>query len=381
MILYTDLVKNLKNMLHNKQSSIYDLRTLVNNAVTQMNSEIDVRSSKRISSAPYAVYQDIYSYYYPTDAKDGGIIDVQKQVNPYDEEWDWITVDEFKKNPRTNTFALQTNQNGSTLLINANQDTDSLTLEDCSSIGNWVASDKASSLAVDTDNYINGSSSFQFSISAGAGTAILTNSSLTSADISEYADTYPIFLWVYIPSATGLTSFKLDFGNDSSNYFTKTVTTTQEGLAFHTGWNLLSFSSPTEVGTVTNTAVDYVVLTITVGASFSSTTTFRMDYLVISQGDLYESVYYSTYPWKNNAGSYIAESTTDTDYLMFDDGEVVVLRDLINSLAAASLREPQDLALYRADYAKKKESYQASTPSEAKKLSTYISHYPDGITD
>lgn len=136
------------------------------------------------------------------------------------------------------------------------------------SITDWTASNDAANLALDTTNYQTGSSSVGFDIdvsASGNNYATLTYSSSTQVDFSPYASTGNIEFSVYIPDAYYIESVTIRIGNDASNYYEAIVLTNYEGLAIANGVNHFSVpaSNLSETGSVTDTAIDYCVITIT----------------------------------------------------------------------------------------------------------------------
>jgi hypothetical protein len=63
----------------------------------------------------------------------------------------------------------------------------------------------------------------------------------TETDLSSYGNEGAFEAWVYIPQTTGVTTIELSVGNDSSNYYSDTVSKQYDGTAFERGWNYVSF--------------------------------------------------------------------------------------------------------------------------------------------
>jgi len=196
----------------------------------------------------------------------------------------------------------------------------------------------------------------------------------TKVDLTSYEDKGSIFMWVFIPDysdAEGdtVTNFILRIGNDSSNYFSRTITTNNEGATFRDGWNLLRFdlNGATETGSVTITAIDYVRLTVTKSTSLAADTDWRVDDIRARLGDPYDVVYYTKYGWQTTALAYIEESTTTTDLIVGDTDEIELIGFKASELGALELKEYDDANYYRGVYQESKREYQSKNPSEALK--------------
>lgn len=184
--------------------------------------------------------------------------------------------------------------------------------------GDWAVGGNASDLVLDTLNRVAGTGSLKATISS--------------------------------PGA--IVNVILRIGNDSSNYYHKTITA-GHFEAFMTGWNLCRFdlSDATLVGTVDTAEIDYVRVTVTYntaqtayyektltepvdlsvnsgdyfsnGAVFlylnfgtvASLTTLRLDNITANLGTLYDISYYSNYLFRTSGGTWIEQPTVDTDLL------------------------------------------------------------------
>jgi len=173
----------------------------------------------------------------------------------------------------------------------------------------------------------------------GEATANLTKTADDSIDISDYEENGSIYLFVYIPENEGdITSFSLKVGSDNANYYSDTTTTTAEGLSFASGWNLLKFGLATETGTADMENIDYYQFTVTKSALMDSTTDFRIDNLLILMGNLFQTVYYSEYPWVDTDGVRKENSTLDSDTLALDSDETEIVMDKLNEKIAKALK-------------------------------------------
>jgi len=367
-----------------------DWLIVINDAVAEVISDIDLRSMKRKSALSPNLFDDIWDYTCPTDLKANRIIDVRPQIKRGRlDQWRLTTEEEFdrlKEDHRVDYWGDPIKLSRSQWLgdsIVAVSDADfvrkvklsrpiddtSVTINDLDSIGTWLLFGDGTNLTKDSDNYVKGSACVNWDISsAGGTTAGIQNSSLTSFDISEYLGEGSVFVWAYITSATYLTNFILRVGSSSSAYNYITVTTNNEGTAFYAGWNLLRFdfvNKAVTAGSPTNTACTYIALYMTKNALKISETDYRFDWLVMKKGNKYNLIYYSKYGWQTNAAVWIENSTTSTDYINVDTDELKLIEYKAAELGERHLRSHTNADKMFQLYDLKKKEYQFNYPSES----------------
>jgi hypothetical protein len=236
--------------------------------------------------------------------------------------------------------------------------------------GTWVLFGDGVNVAVDTGNYIRGTGSIKYDISAAGGTtAGIQNTGLTSFDMSSFlASNGSAFVYTDISDADDITNFILRIGTDASNYYQVAVTVTHEGNAFETGWNLLRFDlgSPTEVGTVTDTDIQFAALYMTKDAAKVSQGDFRFDQLTLKLGDVYELEYFSKYGWQDAiTNAWKENASADGDLLNADTDEYEIFVQKGIELAAAEADEEQARQTAQSMYSKLTNMYTKDTPSDA----------------
>lgn len=379
--------------------------TIANDAVREVISEVDLRGTKRKSALAPNLFNEVYQYTYPSDAKADRIIDVKPQVKRAGrtDYWELVTEEEFDRlkdegkidiygDPTgldrvetytgANLIAVSRDDLVNKLLLSRLVNDNELGIDSLDSIGDWVLFGDGTNLTADTDNYIKGSGSINWDISsAGGTTAGIQNTSLDTFDVSEYIGTGSVFVWAYITSATNLTNFKLLIGQDlTTNYYTITITTNNEGASFYAGWNLLRFDfvNKSETGTVDQDGCDSVALYMTKDGAKISETDYRFDNLVIKMGPYYDVIYYSRYAWQSSAGTYLEDATTTTDLLNVETDElnIIILKTL--QMIEEHLNHPNDADRWEEKYERKKAEYIERNPSEALILQqTY--HHADSI--
>lgn len=317
--LKTTITSRLHGTTLNKLSDFY---TLCRDTAEQVLSRIDLMETNRRTLLTNAIYDRVYDYSLPTDFKAPSDLKPQtSQYNLYNNGSLSRTYSrQFNNQKANNQFAVVW-ENGTQYLRFAKYINAPLVLNTADSLtanGTWAVGGNASALVLDTLNYMSGTGSLKATVSS--------------------------------PGA--IVNVKLRIGNDSSNYFEKTITA-GHFEAFKTGWNLCRFdlSDATENGTVTKTAIDYLRITVTYntnltayyevtlpdvvdmsvnsgdyfsdGAVFlfldlessTSLTTVRLDNITAQIGSLYDISYYSTYIFRTSSGTWIDQPTVDTDLL------------------------------------------------------------------
>lgn len=389
VISQSEIYEIVDGMVHQKFAQCNDRQVIVNRAVRKVLSDVDLRSSKRSATLSPNMYANQYDYAAPTDLKGEKIIDLRKQVNRDSfEKWSLVDEAEFDRRKAATQYKIAVrDENFSKLLrIDGVTGSSSKTLHTCESLtanGTWAATADASNLTLDNDNYITGGGSLNFDMAAGATTGYIENSTMTQIDLTDYDEIGSIFVWVFIPDysdAEGdtVTNFILRWGNDSSNYWSRTVTTNNEGVTFYDGWNLLRFdwNGATETGTVAPATVDYLRLTVTKSASLAADTDWRVDNFIARIGDIYNTVYYSKYGWQTSALAYIEESTTTTDLVLGDTDEIEGIAFKAAEFAAQELKDYDDAKYFRDEYENWKVEYEKDNPSEALKKSRSYGSLP-----
>lgn len=199
--------------------------------------------------------------------------------------------------------------------------------------GTWTAdTTNSDALNVSTDTVIfqegGGSVKFDADVSQSSNNRVtVTNSDMTAINLSAYQSTGIIRFWVYLPDITDdtsqyVTSVEFRWGSDSSNYWSLTRTKPVNSAIFQDRWNLMEFAwkDATETGTVDETAIDYLLVTINYSASQADAVGFRINDINIYNPKEMKLVYFSNFTvavtstlvWK-------ARATATTDILLAPD--------------------------------------------------------------
>jgi len=297
-------------------NKISDFNLICQDAAELMLSRIDPVETTRKATLTNPVYDNVYDYSLPSDFKSPA--DLVQQANADSINNSTLSrtfAREFVNRKKNNQFAIlwrdavQFLRFSSVLSAPVVIDkADSLTEN-----GTWTVGSNASNLLLDTINYIAGNGSLKASVSS--------------------------------PGA--LVNVIIRIGNDSSNYYTNTVTA-GHFEAFKQGWNLLrfDFSTATQTGTVDMATIDYLRVTATYNTnltayyektltnsldlsdnydtdgavflyqffdSITSLTLMRLDNIVASRGTLFDMTYFSNYLFRTAGGTWIDKPTVDTD--------------------------------------------------------------------
>jgi len=214
--------------------------------------------------------------------------------------------------------------------------------------GTWTISGDGSSLALDEQIFSEGEASIRFYVTASGGTTTLVCNGFSSLDLTDYLLNSYIFFDLFNPNAVDLTSVTLRIGNDASNYYQISgITTRHNGDTLGQGNGLIGFdmADKTEVGSVDDTAVDYLEIEITHGTSGTVNGYYRIDNIFLSEAVYFKLPYYSKYSVKNGSAYKEAVTATDDQILIPFEAEEGVEYKALEQAAVFSLKD-QALATY-----------------------------------
>ena len=393
----TDIQQMINDQL-NGELDATRMNRIINDSVRQVLADIDLRSTKKsimlsldgrnlISSeandgvfgssqrAQILAEADRYQFYAPSDLKQTAIIDIRDRYSK-NVQYELTLPEEFlrRKTGYSEQVAVDETSFIKQMLVSGVPTVTKKMLHNCDTYngnGTWTASTDSSSMATVTSDYVEGVGAIGVTLVTGAATGVLTNSGFTAVDISNLTD-YSVYVWVYIPMATSLTSFTLKWGSDSSNYYSRTVTRNHDNTAFYVGWNLLRFPSndATQTGTVTTASIGYLQLTIVKASGNTGTTGWIVDRIMAQQDIVKDIFYYSKYGWQNTSGGYLENSSSDTDLVNADVDELDLIVDKSIQNCSGYIGDDQGEAKFRAYYQEKKMAYLANVPSERMLITT-----------
>lgn len=346
--LISDLKNEIEPKLHDTtldrlSGNFYDK---VYEAGRRVLARIDPDETIRTVQITNALYDQIYSYVTPSDLKGKSILGIRPQINnTVRNNFSQVYQTDFDLKKNDTTFAIRNNSGVKTLEISKST-TAGILFTGCNSLtadGVWVAGGDASSIGLDTVNKKEGSGSISFTLNAAGTSGYVEATSIVSIDATDYLNKGAIFMWVYIPTSSALssiTSFTLRFGSSSSNYYTTSAATSaSDSTSFKVGWNLIRFDwvNLTETGTPDYTALTYTRFTVAY-SSASSIPSMHIDSIMFKLGEIYEMDYYSSYLFQNSSGTWIEKPTSDNDIINLS---VVSYNLILYELAAIITQELQ----------------------------------------
>jgi len=377
---FSQLQSDVNGKVKGKIGILVNARSTINQGVRQVIADLDLLTTRRRARLTPNLFSGIFEYAAPTDLKGYGIITIQNQTFSKSIDWGLVPYEQFLRRQDPNTIAISDYDGVRKILLKSSIDDSKITIANFDSVGDWVLFGDATNLALDRDNYITKNASLSFDISAAGGTTCgVQNPSVSSIDMTEYLKgNGTVTVWVYIASTTDLTNYIFRIGTDASNYYQKTITTQSDGTAFVSGWNLLKFdmTSLTTVGTPTDTDCPYVVLYFTKAVGKISETGYKFDDLVLHRGEINNVYYYSNYGWQTSTGTYIENSTVDSDYVNAGIEEYEIILAKCSELAAEEVDEDKTEQKQAQKYNSLSKIYKSNNPSEAL---TIISTYQDYI--
>lgn len=366
---YSQLKSDVNARIKGKIGILVDARSTLNQGVRQTFSDLDLLTARRKAPLTPNLFSGIFEYAAPTDLKGYGVITIQNQTFEKARYWNLVPYEQFLRRQDLNTIAISDYDGLRKVFLNTLVDDHKVTIGSFDSITGWTAVGDAENIDRDTTDFITRNASLSFDISsAGGTTAGVENSSVTNIDLTEYLKgNGTVTVWVKIASITGLTNYKMRLGSSSGNYYEKTTTTQADGTAFVVGWNLLKFdmTSLTTVGTPVDTTCVYAALYMTKDGSKISETGYKFDDMVLHNGEISNIFYYSGYGWQTSGGTYIKNSTLDSDILNAGEEEYELILCRCTELAADEVDEDKVSEKNAANYKTLKKTYQTGNPSEA----------------
>lgn len=380
---YSQLKSDVNAKIKGKIGILINPRDTLNRGVREVVKDADFPSMRRRSALTPNLFKKIFQYAAPTDMKGYGLINVEPQTDRQRRRYDLVPSEQFYRRQDINTISIDDSDGVKKILINTDQANDLehliSTLDATNSGGGtWQVVGDAENISADLDNYVRENGSLKFDIgTGGTTTAGVENSSLTQFDATKYfGGNSAVFVWMWITSTTNLTNMILKIGNDTSNYYQKTVTAQADGTAFQNGWNLLKFdlASYTTTGTPVLTTFDYVSIYMTKTAGKISETSYRLDSIVLKKGEPSKVLYQSKNGWQTSGGTWIQNSTADTDYLNADDDEYSLIVKKCTEYAADEVDEQATSEKMEKTYKEDLKEFRRSNPSEVMNM---ISTYAD----
>ncbi len=372
---------DLAAVLHGTNlNKIQNLSGLHNRTARQLLLDIDPQETIRKTLTTTPLFNEVWDYACPSDLKGNRIIDISPQYirdpsqiigQAYNQDFD------IEKNQSSlgSEFTIQFNNAVKTIRINDTTLPSGIVLDTCEATDGWTANSTASNLTEDNVNFASGSGSLSFDVNIGTGS--LSKTLDASIDMSSQLNQASLFYYLYLPTGSQVTSTYIQWGSSATDYYTRTMSVTNEGNSFATGWNLIraDWLGATVVGAPDDTAIDYVAVGVTVTAL---QTGIKVDNIVSNMG-IYRTVeYYSKFLFRDATTGAFQETVTDDSNLINLDTESYNL--YFNLLAFYATQQVQGVSAVNFDnnffgqeYVKGKERYTALNKSQVQK--PHISYY------
>lgn len=292
----------------------------------------------RNSTLSQTVHDALYNYSLPSDF--GTLIDLYPQARNNQDQSRRILAEQFDLRKMLDNKTISLEGSEGTKIIRINWKTRSPkvlnTMNSYNGNGTFTAVGTASGIATDTIYKYSGSGSVRVDLSAsGDG---IQNTGMTQVDLSDEDEIADVFIPFFVKNSTDLAkinSVTAIWGNDvSTAYWTGVAQTTQaDGTAFKVGWNVIKvpWSTATETGTVAPSTIDSFKLTFNID---SAITDIRVDNILFSIGSPFDIKYNSAYLFRNTAGTFMSQPTSDDDLVNIGtDGLPVFLMYMLKEMA------------------------------------------------
>lgn len=368
-----DLDGILKGTTTNKVTNIF---AVFRRAAFKVLEDVDPQETKRKASLASALFDQVYDYAAPDDLKGERIIDIRPQVNrSRADNFSKTTSAQFDLNKMRENNLIHVAFNQGTKFLRIQKDIGGLVkLNECDSLttnGTWAGGDDTTNLVADTSNYLSASGSLRFDVTGATTTASLVNSTMTAIDLSEHEDESSLFLWVYLPDASTITSVSLTWGSGASAHWARTVTTPHFG-SFINGWNLVRFdwNGATETGSPVASAVNY--LKVAIAYDGVADTDFRIDSIVSNNGEIFDIEYYSKYLFRDGStGIWKEEPSADSDIVNLDTDSYNLWLFKVAEYCMQQVEATKDDTIYFAnEYARSLRRYKSKYKGETMKTQT-----------
>jgi len=354
-----DLKNDIAGMIHGTTNNqIQNFDGVINRSARQLLLDIDPQETKRQVEFVNPIFDTVYDYPIAADVKGNKIIDIYPQVNrlprdiwtqAYNQAFDVTKLNIFTLQ---DMFTINFNSSLKTIRINAPFLNAPVIINDIAAIatnGTWTVGGTGSNLTANNTNFVQGAGSLQFDATTGA--AYIENSTIYPLDLTQQFNQSYLFVWVYVPTASNLTSVDIRWGTDSSNYYHETTTQTQQGTAFVNGWNLCQFpwNTATTVGTPTKSSIKYARVTLNLTAN---ATAVKVNGLNSILGTVLSYSYYSKYMFRDAITGAYQETVTDDSNLINLDTESYNLLTYQVLYQATQQQQGLDASFYDGTYAR-----------------------------
>jgi len=194
-------------------------------------------------------------------------------------------------------------------------------LDPMSATTGWVAAGSASAVVLDQTVYYEAPASLRSTLT-GASTGTYTKT-ISTQNLSTYEDVGVVFLAIYTPSATNLTSITLRLGSSASAYDSVTATTGFIGSWIANDWTLVAFdfAGSASTGTPNWSAINHAQIRVTTAGTI---TNFRLGGMFIALPAPHEVLFDSAALFLTSGGSPSSTITADADLILVGDAAYTI---------------------------------------------------------
>lgn len=336
-------------------------------AARQMLLDCDPFETKRLQALTTPVYEDIFTYAAPDDLDMNGIIDLRPQVNRNGNVFDQRYSRGFDQYKENDTITVEYVNGTKVVRISKRLNAPTI-LNLFSATTGWAVGGDATNLTLDRQFYTTNASSLNFDLNGSTTSGYIEYTGTSSFDLSDDENISRLFLDVFFPDSSAITSVNLRWGNDSSNYYNVTATSPFDQSTFVNGWNTIGFdwNGATETGTVDSENIDYVRVTINYDGD--AETDIRVDNLRSIIGEIYDLQYYSNYLFIDATTSAMKlQPETDDDLVILEPQSMNVYLAKVAEMAAQQAQQQGtsiDVAYFASEYQRALQNYRSLYPSE-----------------
>lgn len=355
-------------------NKVRNIEQALERAANTMLANISPIETIRVAALNSLIYDDVYNYPLPSDFHKPIDLLPQEARNNYDSaSRKFLEKFDLKKSIENRTMTIESSEGTKFIRINWRKKAGKLlhSMNSLTANGTWSAVGSASGLKAQTLYKISGNASIEFDlVASGDG---IQNTTMKAVNLTNEDEVADVFVEVYLPSTTGVSSISALWGNDlSSNYWTGVAQTAQaDGTAFKVGWNILKFpwSTATETGTVAPATIDSFRLTI---ASTAALTNVRVDNIIFTVGRPFDLKYYSQYVFRNSAGTFLRQPSSDNDSVVFEGTALQTF--IMECLKAIAQQVEGEDALADLDYARKELNGDPGSPDPIARRGLYAKY-------
>lgn len=378
------LFDDLSGVLHGTTiDQITNIYGLIARAGSQFIMECDPIESVRIMPFSSTIYSGVFDYPLPPDIKGTKLIDIQPQIDRTTIDiWPQFLLQQFdvlKTSALQNAFTINYNSGLKTIRINAPFLPVPILLNGADSIsnnGNWVVGGDANSLVINNTNFLNNPASLQFNLSGSTGIGYIENTSVQAVDLSQVLNQAVQFLYTSLPTGNQFTSINLQWGSDTTDYWSVTETVNQQNTVFTNGWNLMAFPwlNATVVGNPNPASITYLKVTYDYEIGKPQTGVL-LNNIVSNLGQVLNIVYYSKYMFSDPiTGAFKEVATSPNDVINLDTDAYAIFFNLVTYLTMQQ-QQGLDAAFYDGNfflsqYQNGLARYKQQNPSQIQKLQT-----------